>query len=265
MTGSKRRSEMLSLLEKHQNATVEQLVAWLGASPATVRRDIVWLANHQLLRRTRGGAAQASASTLRPLRAASFVDSLRSQVANKRAIARQAAALCRDGESIVIGAGTSTYMMSEYLGGKRLQILTNSFAMANQLISSGEHEVTVPGGSLYREQNIILSPFDEGEAPYARATKMFTGIGGIAACGLIETDHMLIRAQQRLRSHADQLIVLADSSKFNSVSGLILCGLNKVNRVITDLYISTDACSMLRDAGVHVDIVDPLSSTEVHH
>ena len=127
------------------------------------------------------------------------------------------------------------------------------------------HDITIPGGCVYRDQNIIHSPFDADATGYASCTRMFTGIGGIGALGLIETDPFLIKAQLRLLAEADELIVLADSSKFNNAGGLILCGLSRVGRVITDCHVTTEACSMLRRAGVQVDIVDPMSPVSMHH
>ena len=56
MVNHKRRKRLLKLLAEHTTASVQQLVEWLSASPATVRRDISWLAARNLLTRTRGGA-----------------------------------------------------------------------------------------------------------------------------------------------------------------------------------------------------------------
>jgi DeoR family ulaG and ulaABCDEF operon transcriptional repressor len=225
MVNHNRRKRLLKLLAEHEEASVAQLVTWLNASPATVRRDLSWLATRNLLTRTRGGAAN----------------------------------LCVDGETIIINGGTTTYMMVEFLADKHLKILTNSFLMAERLLVSSENEIILPGGKVYREQNVILSPFDNDITQHHYAAKMFMGVYGLSLLGLMEADPLLIQAEKRLISQAEELIVLADSSKFAKKAGLILCGLNRVSCVITDTGVSDSAVQLLEQSGVNVITVEPES------
>jgi len=82
--------------------------------------------------------------------------------------------------------------------------------------------------------------------------------------GLMEADPMLIQAEKRLISQAEELIVLADSSKFARKAGLILCGLNRVSCVITDTGASDAAVQMLEQSGVKVLAVAPEQAPEPH-
>ena len=82
----------------------------------------------------------------------------------------------------------------------------------------------LPGGTIYREQNIILSPFDNDVTRNFYARRMFMGAQGLGPLGLMEADPLLIQAEQKLINQADELIVLVDSSKFRQRSSLILCG-----------------------------------------
>ena len=86
------------------------------------------------------------------------------------------------------------------------------------------------GGTIYREQNIILSPFDNDVTRNFYARRMFTGCQGIAPLGIMEADLLVIQAEQKLIGQADELVVLADSSKFDIRSSLILCGLERSAR-----------------------------------
>jgi DeoR family transcriptional regulator, ulaG and ulaABCDEF operon transcriptional repressor len=258
MVNHKRRKGMLKLLAEHEAASVEQLVQWLNASPATVRRDIAWLAERDLLLRTRGGAH--SLPEKKPdfaLSGETFQNNIGNNAAQKRAIARHAASMCGNGETIIINGGTTTFGMVEFLVEKRLTILTNSFLMAERLLRSSENEIIVPGGRVYREQNVILSPFDNDITQHHYAAKMFMGVYGLSMLGLMEADPLLIQAEKRLISQTEKLIVLADSSKFAKKAGLILCGLNRVACVITDTGVSTAAVQMLEQSGVKVITVAP--------
>ncbi len=82
------------------------------------------------------------------------------------------------------------------------------------------------GGTIYREQNIILSPFDNDVSRNFYARSMFMGAQGLGPLGLMEADPLLIQAEQKLIDQADELVVLVDSSKFRQRSSLILCGLD---------------------------------------
>ncbi|QRX82605.1 DeoR/GlpR family DNA-binding transcription regulator [Glaciimonas sp. PAMC28666] len=258
MVNHKRRKGLLKLLAEHNAASVEQLVDWLNSSPATVRRDIVWLAERNLLTRTRGGAEDLPQKKRTfALSGETFQNNLERYSAEKRAIARYATDMCADGETIIINGGTTTYMMVAFLAEKRLKILTNSFLMAERLLMTSENEIILPGGKVYREQNVILSPFDNDITQHHYAAKMFMGVYGLSMLGLMEVDPILIQAEKRLISQTEELIVLADSSKFARKAGLILCGLNRVACVITDTGASDAAIQMLEQAGVKVITVTP--------
>jgi DeoR family ulaG and ulaABCDEF operon transcriptional repressor len=258
MVNHKRRKRLLKVLADHQSATVQQLVEWLNASPATVRRDISWLAARNLLTRTRGGAAALQQKKQdASLHSETFEHNFQFYGERKRAIARYASTLCQDNETIIINGGTTTYMMVEFLVDKHLKILTNSFPMAERLLSSSENEIIVQGGKVYREQNVILSPFDNDVTQHHYAGKMFMSAYGLSLLGLLEADPLLIQAEKRLINQAEELIVLADSSKFARKAGLILCGLDRVSCVITDTGVSDSAVQLLEQAGIKVVTVEP--------
>jgi DeoR family transcriptional regulator, ulaG and ulaABCDEF operon transcriptional repressor len=258
MINHNRRKRLLKLLAEHNSATVPQLVEWLSASPATVRRDIGWLAERNLLTRTRGGAEHLQQKKrVLTLQSEKFQNNIHCYAERKRAIARCAANMCVDGETIIINGGTTTYMMVEFLVDKQLKILTNSFLMAERLLVSSDNEIIIPGGKVYREQNVILSPFDNDITQHHYASKMFMSVYGMSLLGLMEADPLLIQAETRLIGQAEELIVLADSSKFVKKAGLILCGLNRVSTVITDTYATDNAVQLLEQAGVKVIAVAP--------
>jgi DeoR family ulaG and ulaABCDEF operon transcriptional repressor len=258
MVNHKRRKRLLKLLAEHHSVTVQQLVDSLNASPATVRRDISWLAARNLLTRTRGGAENLQQKKKSfALSSETFQNNIQCYAERKRAIARYACSMCTDGETIIINGGTTTFMMAEFLVDKQLKILTNSFLMAERLLVSSENEIILPGGKVYREQNVILSPFDNDITQHHYAAKMFMSVYGLSLLGLMEADPLLIQAEKRLISQAEELIVLADSSKFAKKAGLILCGLNRVSTVVTDTNATDNAVQLLEQSGVKVITVAP--------
>jgi DeoR family transcriptional regulator, ulaG and ulaABCDEF operon transcriptional repressor len=137
-----------------------------------------------------------------------------------------------------------------FLANRRLQVFTNSFPIAEHLLKNSKNTIMLSGGTIYREQNIILSPFDNDVTRNFYARRMFMGAQGLSPLGLMEADPLLIQAEQKLIDQADELIVLVDSSKFSKRSSLILCGLKRIATVITDPGIEDRHAAMLESAGV---------------
>ncbi len=264
MLEQQRQRLILDLLEEKQFVRLQELVDTLNASPATVRRDINKLAAEGLLSKIHGGA-QLSASGLAPraprqqLQGAAFLANLERQVAEKRAIAERAVALCQDGETILINGGSSTFMMAEFLCARDINVLTNSFALAGVLLESGRCRVTLPGGELYRKQNIIVSAFDEDLIQRYHGRRMFMGTPAIGAHGVMESDPILIQAEQKLLRQAEQLVVLADSSKLNARAELVFCPLEEVDILITDSGIDADTRVLFENAGIELIVVEPVT------
>lgn len=252
---------ILDLLEEQRFVRLQELTEALDASAATIRRDINKLADEGKLDKIHGGAQlleSGSASRLprRQLQGSAFLVNRERQVAQKRAIARQAVTLCEDGETVLINGGSSTFMMGEFLRDRELNVLTNSFALAAELIETGSCRVTLPGGELYRKQNIIVSAFEEDLIRRYHGRRMFMGTPAIGEHGVMESDPLLIQAEQKLLHQAEQLVVLADSSKIGARAQLVFCALDEVDVLITDSGIDADAQQLFADHGIEVIVVE---------
>ncbi|WP_018183757.1 DeoR/GlpR family DNA-binding transcription regulator [Kaistia granuli] len=238
--------------------TVAQLVGLTGASEATIRRDITALNDDGQLRKVRGGAERLQGSNgIGSLMTPAFEETRLQNLPAKRAIARAAASLVEDGESIIVNGGTTTYCLGPYIADRKLRVLTNSLDLALYLIGNGDCQVVLPGGDIHREQRMVVSPYtNDTVIEHFYAAKYFLGAHAIRRQGLIEGDPVLIKAEQKMLKQAEQVIALVDGSKFQPRGSLILCPLTQLDRVITDSSAPKEACDMLRDAGVIVDVVE---------
>lgn len=251
---------ILSAAQEKPVATVQELVELTGTSEATIRRDIAALHLLQRLRRVRGGVEALSPPQFIGLAGRPFAVNETINISQKRAIAREAVDLCADGEPIIINGGTTTFQMVHFLAGRRIPILTNSFPIAEHLLKHSKNTVMVPGGTIYREQNIILSPFENDVTRNFYARRMFMGAQGLGPLGLMEGDPLLIQAEQKLIDQAEELVVLIDSSKFRRRSSLILCVLARISTVITDEGIGDADAQMLQGAGVKLVVARKLKA-----
>lgn len=260
MHETERHRVILSAVQERPVVTVPDLCTMTGASEATIRRDIATLHVQKKLRRVRGGAEAISPPTFVGINARPFSVQETIHAAEKRAIARAAVNLCDDGDAIIINGGTTTFQMVHPLTTKRVQVFTNSFPIAEHLLKHSKNTVMLPAGAIYREQNIILSPFDEDGSRHFYAKRMFMGCRGLGPLGLMEGDPLLVQAEQKLIGQADELVVLADSSKFQGRSSLLLCPLARIHTVITDDRIEDRAARMLEAADVRLIVVEPAAS-----
>jgi DeoR family transcriptional regulator, ulaG and ulaABCDEF operon transcriptional repressor len=254
MLEAERHRVILKLLQERSIVSITDLVEIIGASDATLRRDVNSLAEAGKVRRIRGGVEALNPRHEPHLVGMPFAISREVAVAQKRAIARAAAELISDGESIIINAGTTTLALVEFIANRQLDILTNSMPILAALHSSGGNRISVPGGTVFREQNIIISPFEDHTVESFWASKLITGCFGINEHGLMEADPLIVQAQTRLLRRADQVIVLADSRKLRQRSSIIVAPLKQVSVLITDEGASAADLESVRQAGVRVII-----------
>jgi DeoR family transcriptional regulator, ulaG and ulaABCDEF operon transcriptional repressor len=251
-----------NLLAAQGFLSIADLMAATGVSAASARRDAGRLAEAGYGERVYGGIQALGGAFSRRMAQASletqaFDVSRTINIEAKRAIARRALEMCVDNDVIIINGGTTTFQMAEFLRNTRLKILTNSYPLAEFLIRETQNRVALPGGEVYRDQKLIVAPFDDDAIQHYSARIMFMSAISIGPLGVIEGDPLIARAETKLLRRADKLVVLADSSKFAQRGSLVVCPLSRVHAVITDQAAPAEALAMLRDAGVEIIVVHP--------
>jgi len=248
---AERHRVILKLTGERSVLSVTDLVEILGASEATVRRDINALAETGQLRRIRGGAEALQPRHEAHLVGVPFQLNEAMGAAEKRAIARAAVARISDGDSIVINGGTTTYALAEFLSDRQLDILTNSIPLMIRLLPS-RNRIVMTGGTVFREQNIVLSPYDHDVSDQFWGEKLFISCFGLNRFGLMEADPLIVQAQQKLLRRAETLIVLADSRKFRQRSSMIVAPLERISTLITDTGASEEDLEPFRRHDIEV-------------
>ncbi|HKT72658.1 MAG TPA: DeoR/GlpR family DNA-binding transcription regulator [Steroidobacteraceae bacterium] len=252
MLEAERQKLILKLVEERSIVSIADLVEILEASDATVRRDVNAMAERGQIRRIRGGAEAIRPRHEARLVGVPFTLSRDMCVPQKRAIARTAASLIEDGASLIISGGTTTFALVEFLSERNLDILTNSLPIVTQLVATSRNRVTLPGGTVFREQNIVLSPFENDNIQNFWAEKMFTGCFGLNRFGMMEADPLIAQSHTRLLRRTDKLIVMADSSKLRQRSSMIVAPLERIAVLITDDGARDDELRVFRDVGIEV-------------
>jgi DeoR family ulaG and ulaABCDEF operon transcriptional repressor len=256
---AERQQAILTLLRKHRFVTFRNLEREVGGSPATLRRDLERLASEGQVSRVHGAVrlventTSAATGPSGNLKGVPFQENIARHALEKQAIGRAAAALCRPGDAVIIDGGSTTLQMCAHLTGMHLQVFTNSLHIVGALLPLPDIRVQVPGGTVFKEQNIILGGSDD-PPPKFKAPQLFMGAAAVAAQGVMQADLVLVAAERRLIDRADELILLVDSSKFEALSGHIVCALEELDVVVTDGGLGKSARKQLEAAGVRVVI-----------
>jgi DeoR family ulaG and ulaABCDEF operon transcriptional repressor len=249
---------IVRLLADRSVVSVTALVELLDSSEATIRRDINALAERGEVKRVRGGAESLHPRYEMHLVGSPFEMSQQTAVEQKRAIARAASQLIQANDSIIITGGSTTYALVEFLGHLDIDILTNSFQIAAQLIATSRNRITLPGGTIYREQGLVLSPYpDCGATANFRASKLFTGCFGVGRFGMMETDPLIVNSSTSLLNCAEEIILLADSRKLKARSAMIVAPLSRISTLVTDAQAEPKDLETFRSANVRVIVAEP--------
>jgi DeoR family transcriptional regulator, ulaG and ulaABCDEF operon transcriptional repressor len=256
MLDKERYEIILRVLKQDKFLTLKEIQNILKVSEATIRRDFSKLESDGYLKRTHGGAeiVEKEIIDFKP-------DELPFEyrtgflIEKKRLIAKKAVSLCESDETITIDAGSTTFQMAQFLTAIKLQVITNSFAIAKELMKNQNIRVIVSGGIIYPDSQLILNPFDDNIFKNYYSSKVFMGVGGIDEQGLTNSDPFLIRVQRQIIEQGKNLIILADSSKFDKKGSLLLCGFEKVHTIITDNDIHGEMKDFLVSKGINLMIV----------
>lgn len=253
MHAEDRERTILAMIEKRGFVSFRELDQRSIASPATVRRDLERLEVAGRIVRVHGGAKMPDVTA--GLTGVPFHENIQKYATEKAAIGKAAAALCTAGESIIIDGGSTTLQMCPHLESLELQVVTNSLHIVSALLAQPKTRVYIPAGTLYREQNIVLSPFEDDGTSHFRASKMFIGAAGVGSAGLLQSDIILLQAERRLMARAASVVLMVDSSKFRVDRGESVCDLKSIGTVITDSNITDKDARMVKRAGVKLVVI----------
>lgn len=254
----KRAKQILHLLLREGKASVDALMGSLGASPASIRRDLARLEKQGLVHRTHGGAMLAGngPSVYEAFRFdASFAVREDRFAAEKQRIARAASALVQDDETIGLAAGTTTTLVARQLvHRKNLHIVTNAVNIGMELSSNARVHTTLTGGSLpWAGAFSLVGPAAIESLAAVIMNRLFLGATGVdpeRGLTVIQPEEAAVfRAMAR---QSQMRIVVADSSKAGHVSPAVVCTAKEIDILITDTAIPEDIAARFREKGVRV-------------
>ena len=158
--------------------------------------------------------------------------------AEKAAIAQKAASLVKPGHAIFIDGGTTTFHMGLHLAKMQVKIITNSLRLAVLLeekrMENSDMEIYLTGGFIHSKSGILIGPNTEESLRHYHAECAFLSAGGISPDGIFNTNDLVVKTEQVMIENAQQVIILADHSKFGKHAMSHVCSLDKIDVLITD-------------------------------
>lgn len=248
-----RQQEILRLLKQNGRVSVAELSRRFGVSEVTIRSDLQALAERKLLVRTHGGALLAD----RALREISLAFRRQLQVEEKDRIGRAGAALVADGDAIFLDSSSTALAIARHLKNHRfLTIITNSLAVAQEMLDAPGVTVVMPGGRL-RSDTASLVGTDGLEMLHKfNIRRGFFGAHGITINeGLTDVSADEADVKRPIVSMCHQVIAVVDATKWGKVGLATFASLDQVHAVITADDPPAELVQQVRNLGIEVTIV----------
>lgn len=253
MIVEERQSQLLELIRLKGFASLKDLSSCLQVSESTIRRDLELLERSGAARRTHGGAFYTGPSPKLP----HFDQRQSDEWEKKRTIAQHAASLIQDHETILLDGGSTTYELAQALLGRPLQIVTNSLPVANLFAAGGASDLVLVGGNVYTKAGVSIGPYANQMLAELHVRRAVLSVAGVSDEGYYNSNLLLVETERAMMQAADEVIVVADSTKFGHKSLTRLCDLGDIDVLVVDRELSEDWQAKIIAAGVTLVLAGP--------
>jgi DeoR family transcriptional regulator of aga operon len=250
-----RRRRIMERLETQERVTVNELARDFGISAVTIRGDLDALAEVGALIRSHGGALRhVDAPEDTPI---AVKETLHHP--EKVRIGHAAARMINDGETIMLDSGTTTAEIARqirYLKLRSLNVITNALNIAMELATLPNVRLIMIGGILRQMSYSLAGPHAEEIVNALHADRMFLGVDGIdPEIGLMTPDLLEARLNALMIQVSREVVVVADSGKFQRRSLSVIAKVDAAHKVITDAGLPEETRAALLARGIEVIIV----------
>ena len=235
--------------------SVQEIAERFGTSVATARRDIDTLAAAGRVRRSRGGALAMLAEGPRARSPLPPPDNdAIPMLQEKRRIALAAATLVRDGDTVGLSGGTTSYQLARCLRGRAIGAVTNAVDIALELAGEPGPRVVLVGGVLdlsYGHE--LLGPFAEAMLAQLHIDLLFVSLNGIsAAAGATIIGELNAQVMRAMAARARRVVAIADRTKLGRTALSRLLPLQGLDTLVTDAAAPSPELELIRRAGLRV-------------
>ncbi|MBO8192293.1 DeoR/GlpR transcriptional regulator [Streptomyces oryzae] len=248
-----RRAHILERVQASGFVSVADLVADLGVSDMTIRRDLRRLSADGDVRVVRGGISLPHAT----LRTSEFISRAHSSAEAKKRIAARAAELVHEDDVVAVDAGTTTFgVVAHFPPAFTGTVVTHSVPVIQQLLHLPGARVVGLGGELYPPSQAFVGATTVEQAQRLRMRLFFLGAAAVDERGVYVEADVERATKLALMEPADEVVLLVDAAKFSSTAPVRLCGLDRLTSLVTDERPPARVARELERHGVHVTTAD---------
>jgi DeoR family transcriptional regulator of aga operon len=248
----RRRIKILESLNSDGQVDVKELSEVLRVTRFTIRNDLSQLERKGVLIRAWGGAIRVEQNHTGEHY--SLSDKQKKHFLEKIEIGKKAAELIEENDTIIIDSGSTTFELAKNLRNfKDLTVITNALNVATLLAENIDINVIVLGGILQKNSLSLVGILSQNGFKDYFCDKLFLAIDGFDFDMGIST-HYPEEAylNQIMIGISKEVIVLADSSKFQKRGFAFIAPVNKINTVVTDKGVFPEHKNRLENLGVKV-------------
>jgi DeoR family transcriptional regulator of aga operon len=244
-----RQSLILDLLLRQGRLTVAEIVERFKVSEATARRDLEALVEQGKIQRVHGGALPLRQAPPEP----PLLQRESEQFFEKNRIAQAAAALVQDGETVFIASGSTTLQVARQLRGRPLTVITNSLPVMNTLAGVPNMSLIGIGGELRQSELSFVGHIAEQAIAELRADKVILGVHALSIEHGLTSDYLPeVLTDRAILKIGREVILVADHTKFNTVSTAFIAPITAVHCLVTDSAAPAEQVAALRELGLRV-------------
>ncbi|MGA7623495.1 MAG: DeoR/GlpR family DNA-binding transcription regulator [Candidatus Acidiferrales bacterium] len=255
LLAEERRFRIREILSRERTVSASELIAMLGVTAATVRRDLAALEKEGVLVRSHGGAVSRTSSTnFQP----SYETLGRSNRTEKQAIAREAERLILDGETVFLEGSTTVFELARRLVHRnRLTVITNSPPTVEELQRSPHVSVISTGGELQKDVFYLSGVWAQRALSEIRVDKAVLGVSAIdPTYGISTASQAEAQIKKMILKSARVSIALADHTKFGNQGFAYVGPVTDIDILVTDSGTDAQYLRPLREAGVELIVAD---------
>ena len=250
-----RRERIVEQVQRDGSVRVADLAVRFDVSEVTIRSDLVILEREGRLLRDRGGAlAKGNHHFVTSLLGVDQRASL--HLDKKRRIGASAAQRVSPGDAILIDAGTTAVEIARRLTHlSPLTIVTNALNVALELGAAAGQRLILLGGTFNRESSSTVGSLTEQNLAELSVQKLFLGTQAMNADGLTDSTMEIAQAKRAMIRSARQVILVTDSSKWDTSSLTKVAPLTEIDTIITDSDLPEEARAQIEALGIELVLV----------
>lgn len=251
-----RQQEILRKIEEMGRITIGEITEQYGISNESARRDLRLLHEKGLCKRTHGGAIKIGVVNTRPPREHDMKNMNR--LSNYEEIAKVAATMVRENETIYITSGSLGFLMLDYLPRNiSYTIVINSPVMADMVKMWNNIEVYLVGGKMRMNgTGSIVDAMARNFISQLNFDKAFLTGGGVeASFGFSNGTAETVEFQRTIIKQSRKNILMMPNQKVGCKAFMKVCEVNEFDMLITDWDSPEEELTKLEDVGVEIILV----------